>query len=120
MWSHVEALVEAKSDARIHSLFASALNEVFSLHTRRVVLGAYYRIPSFVWLVLISASSVAMLAVGFQFGIGSNRRVHTANLALAMTFALVMLLAFDLDRAGEGLVTVNQQPMIDLYQGMSK
>ena len=35
-------------------------------------------------------------------------------------FALVMLLAFDLDRAGEGLISVNQQPMIDLYQSMSK
>jgi len=44
----------------------------------------------------------------------------TANLALAVTFALVMLLVFDLDRAGEGFITVNQQPMIDLYQAMSK
>ncbi len=120
MWSHVEALVGAENDNRIHGLFASALNEVFNLHTRRVVLGAHYRIPGFVWWVLISASCVSMIAVGFQFGIGSNQRVHTANLALAMTFALVMLLAFDLDRAGEGLVAVNQQPMIDLYEGMSK
>ncbi len=61
-----------------------------------------------------------MVAVGFQFGIGGSRRVHTANIALAITFALVMLLAFDLDRAGEGLVAVNQQPMIDLYQSLSK
>ena len=49
---------------------------------------------------------------------GGNRRIHTANLALAVTFALVMVLAFDLDRAGEGLVAVNQQPMIDLYKNM--
>ena len=43
-----------------------------------------------------------------------------ANLALAITFALVMVLAFDLDRPGEGLVAVNQQPMIDLYQSMRR
>ena len=61
-----------------------------------------------------------MFAVGFQFGIGGNRRIHPANLALAVTFALVIVLAFDLDRAGEGLVSVNQQPMIDLYQSMRK
>ena len=72
------------------------------------------------WLTLIMASSVAMLAVGFQFGIGGSRRIHTAKLALAVTFALVMVLAFDLDRAGEGLIAVNQQPMIDLYEGMLK
>jgi hypothetical protein len=72
------------------------------------------------WLALIIASSVAMFAVGFQFGIGGRRRVHTANFALAITFAMVMVLAFDLDRAGEGLVSVNQQPMIELYKSMRK
>ncbi|MBW2495355.1 MAG: ABC transporter substrate-binding protein, partial [Deltaproteobacteria bacterium] len=88
MWSHVEALIESGNDARSHGLFASALNEVFGLHTRRVVLGAHYRIPGFVWCVLIAASCVAMVAVGFQFGAGSYRRVQTANFALSVTFAL--------------------------------
>ena len=65
-------------------------------------------------------ATVAMVAVGFQFEIVGSRRINTANIALAMTFALVLLVAFDLDRAGEGLIHVNQQPMIDLYQSMSK
>jgi len=118
MWSHVETLVETEGDTTVNVLFIRALNDVFNMHTKRVVLGAYYRIPSAMWLALIFASGVAMFAVGFQFGIGGNRRIHAANLALAITFALVMVLAFDLDRAGEGLVAVNQQPMIDLYQSM--
>lgn len=116
MWSHVEALYEEQGQTNL--LFTRALNDVFNLHTKRVVLGAYYRIPPAMWFALILASGVAMFAVGFQFGIGGNRRVHAANLALATTFALVMVLAFDLDRPGEGLVSVNQQPMIDLYQSM--
>jgi len=72
------------------------------------------------WIALILASGVAMFAVGFQFGIGGKRRIHTANIALALTFAMVMVLAFDLDRAGEGLIAVNQQPMLELYQSMRK
>ena len=120
MWSHVEALAEKEGETKVNILFARALNDVFNLHTKRVVLGAYYRIPSAMWVALIFASGVAMFAVGFQFGIGGNRRIHTANLSLAITFALVMVLAFDLDRAGEGLIAVNQQPMIDLYQSMQK
>ncbi len=119
MWSHVESMAEANDYSKTQVFFASALNDVFNLHTKRVVLGAYYRIPGFVWWVLIFASAVAMVAVGFQFGIADTRRINTANFALAITFALVMLLAFDLDRAWEGLVTVNQQPMIDLYQNLS-
>lgn len=120
MWSHVETLTETAGEDKIYILFVRALNDVFNLHTKRVVLGAYYRIPSAMWLALIVAAGVAMFAVGFQFGIGGNRRIHPANLALAVTFALVIVLAFDLDRAGEGLVSVNQQPMIDLYQSMRK
>jgi ABC-type nitrate/sulfonate/bicarbonate transport system substrate-binding protein len=120
MWSHVEVLAEKQGETKAYVLFTRSLNDVFNLHTKRVVLGAYYRIPPAMWLALILASGVAMFAVGFQFGIGGNQRIHAAKLALAITFALVMVLAFDLDRAGEGLVAVNQQPMIDLYQSMQK
>ena len=35
------------------------------------------------------------MAVGFQFGIGDGRRIMTANLALALTFGLVIMLAFE-------------------------
>ncbi|MEH6584811.1 MAG: ABC transporter substrate-binding protein [Halioglobus sp.] len=119
MWSHVESLAETESDSRIQMQFASALNDVFNLHTKRVVLGAYYQIPVFVWIALLLASTVAMFAVGFQFGASGGRRIIAANLALSLTFALVMLLAIDLDRTGEGLVAVNQQPMLNLYQNMN-
>lgn len=119
MWSRVHDLAADSGDGRIGVLFASALNDVFNQHSKRVGLGAHYQIPDFVWWTLICASSVAMVAVGFQFGVGGGRRIHTANFSLAITFALVMLLAFDLDRAGEGLVVVNQQPMLDLYRNIS-
>ena len=119
MWAHVQELGDASDDDRVHVFFASSLNKMFALHTKRVVLGAHYRIPDFVWWILIAASCVSMVGVGFQFGVAGGRRIHTANYSLAITFALVMLLAFDLDRAGEGLVTVNQQPMINLYRDMS-
>ena len=120
MWSHVETLAEEQDYNEVNSLFVRSLNDVFNMHTKRVVLGAYYRIPTAMWLALILASGVAMFAVGFQFGIGGNYRIHTANFALAVTFAIVMVLAFDLDRAGEGLISVNQQPMIELYQSMRR
>ena len=120
MWARVGELSDGNNESQNQEFVASALNEMFELHTKRVVLGAYYRIPDFVWWVLLSASSVAMIAVGYQFGTSGKRRVQVANFSLALTFALVMLLAFDLDRAGEGMVTVNQQPMIDVYHGFSE
>lgn len=118
MWSQVEILAEAPDTTGSHRTFASALTEVFKLHTKRVVLGAYYRIPGFLWWAILFASAVAMVAVGFQFGIVGGRRIYPVKIALALTFALVMMLAFDLDRAGEGLISVNQEPMINLYRSL--
>jgi len=118
MWLHAEALA-AKDSNDIYALFSEGLSDAFSLHTRRVALGAEYRIPFFVWFALILASCIAMAAVGFQFGI-SGRRSFIANLALALAFAVVMQIIFDLDRPGEGAIRLNQQPMIDLYQSLSK
>jgi hypothetical protein len=91
----------------------------FNVHTKRMVLGAQYRIPLFVWWALMTVSCIAIFAVGFQFGIARKRSL-AANLALALTFSLVMLLIVDLDRPGEGLIGVNQRPMFDLYQSLSK
>ena len=62
----LEAMVAADGNTLMHTFFASALNDVFNLHTKRVVVGAYYRIPGFLWWALIVASCVAMVAVGFQ------------------------------------------------------
>jgi ABC-type nitrate/sulfonate/bicarbonate transport system substrate-binding protein len=119
IWSHAERLAEENPAAETYALFASALNEVFDLHTKRIVLGAEDRVPLFVWVALILVSCVAMTAVGFQFGI-AGRRSFAAELALSLTFTLVMLIIFDLDRPGEGLIKVNQRPMIELYQSLSK
>lgn len=117
LWSHAEALAQQdKND--IYALFAEGLNEVFDLNTKRIALGSQYRIPFFMWISLIAASCVAMFAVGLQFGISGKRNLP-ASLALAMTFALVVQLIFDLDRPGGGMITLNQRPMFDLYQSLS-
>mgnify|MGYP000889236106 CR=1 FL=1 len=43
-------------------------------------------------------------------------RGQVAELVLLLVFASVLLLIIDLDRAGEGLLKVSQQAMIDLQQ----
>ncbi len=116
LWSHAEALA-AKDSSDIIALFSEGLTDIFSLQTRRVAFGAQFRIPPFVWGVVILASCIAMFVVGFQFGI-SGKRSFPAQLALALTFALVMQLIYDLDRPGKGVIHLNQQPMVELYQGL--
>jgi len=69
MWDHAGALAEMDAYGRSFTLFVAAINDLVASHNTRVVLGAEYRIPGFVWWSLIAASVVAMLAVGFQFGV---------------------------------------------------
>ena len=119
IWSHAEALADSDRNSPIYALFSSSLNEVFDLHTKRVVLGAEYRIPFFVWSALALVSCLAMFAVGLHFGIGGKRSL-ISSIALSLAFSLVILLIFDLDRPGKGLIEVNQQPMIELYRNLGK
>ena len=115
LWSHAEALAKEDRSSEIYALFTSSLNEVFQVHNKRVIIGAVQRIPLLVWAVLMIVTIISTLGVGFQFGLAGNRS-PMANLMLALTFALVMTLIFDLEQPGKGLIDVNQQPMYDLYE----
>jgi len=113
LWSHAEVLANEDRNSEVYALFASSLNEVFQVHNKRVILGATYRIPLMVWIILIITTVITTFGVGFQFGLVGNRS-PVASLALTLTFALVMTIIFDIDQPGKGLIQVNQQPMYQL------
>lgn len=115
LWSHAEALAKQDQNSKTYLLFAASLNEVNQIHNKRVILGAQYRIPILLWVVLMIVTIICMFGVGFLFGIDGTRS-PVANLMLVPTFALVMTLIFDLDQPGKGLIDVNQQPMYDLHE----
>jgi hypothetical protein len=117
LWLHAEALARDDRSSEIYALFATSLNEVFQIYNKRIILGAVYRIPLVVWIVMIIVTIIATFGVGFQFGLVGNRSL-IANLTLALTFALVMAIIFDIDQPGKGLIGVNQQPMNALYERM--
>ena len=60
---------------------------------------------------------VAMLAVGYQVGMAGTRRLRGTPL-LAAAFSLVILMIADIDRPGEGLMRVSQQPIADVQEMM--
>ncbi len=115
LWEVARALAAANRSSEIDALFIASLNDVIDLHTKRVIVGMQYRIPSVLWVVLMFVSVLAMATVGYQFGLAGKRSL-AANLALALTFSAVTLLICDLDRPGRGMMRVNQQPMIDLQR----
>jgi hypothetical protein len=115
LWSQTESLAQENMDSELRSLFVISLNELIDLHQSRKTVGLQYRIPGTVWLVLYSLSMLSMLAVGYQVGISGARRVRGTPI-LAAAFSLVILMIADIDRPGEGLMRVNQQPIADVQQ----
>jgi hypothetical protein len=118
LWSHAAAIAEADRSSEIDALFISSLNEMFDLHTKRVVIGTQYRLPPVLWGVLIFVLVISMVVVGFQFGLAGRRSLH-ANVAVALTFSAVLLLIHDLDRSRSGWFIVSHGPMIELQRKLN-
>lgn len=115
LWSGMEKMVTNQPVSISQSLFIQSLNEMIDLHGKRVIVGLQFRIPSTIWSGLYVVAALAMIAVGYQFG-QSHQRQILVNIVLAMAFASVIVLIADLDRASEGTVQVNQQPLFELQQ----
>ncbi len=117
LWSQTKLLVQEDMDSEIRSLFIATLNELIDLHQSRVTVGLQYRIPGTVWLAVYLLSLLSMLAVGYQVGMSGSRRAYGTPV-LAAAFSLVILMIADIDRPGEGLIRVSQQPIADVQQMM--
>jgi len=117
LWAQAKALVQTDMDSEIRSLFIAGLNEVIDLHQSRKTVGLQYRIPGTVWMAVYLLSVLSMLTVGYQVGMSGTRRLRGTPV-LAAAFSLVILMIADIDRPGEGLMRVSQQPIADVQQMM--
>lgn len=114
MWQHAEAIAKADRSSEIDALFINSLNEMIDLQTSRVTVFKY-RIPTTIWNVLFFITILSMVTVGYQAGL-SGKSCFKIGIVLALTFAIVILLIVDLDRAIEGSLRVSQKPMLELQK----
>lgn len=117
LWTHAQALAKENPSSEIYALYTSSLNDVFEGHNKRIILGAVYRIPTALWLVLFAATVIATFGVGYHFGL-SGKRSLIAKVLLALTFTLVMSIIFDIDEPGKGIIGVDQAPVRQMYARM--
>jgi hypothetical protein len=113
LWQLVERELAAGTEANRLRAFYEPLNQLIDLHTTRVQVGLEYQVPAPIWAALYAISALAVFGIGFQLGVSGSGSKLVA-LAMAMAFALVILLIADLDRAGEGMLVVDQSAMKNL------
>jgi hypothetical protein len=117
LWAQAVVLGEKNPASIVVGLFVESLNEVIDIHTKRVTAGVRNRIPAAIWLALLSVAVIALAAVGYHVGLAGTSR-SLAQVAVALTFSVVIGLIADLDRPQEGTLTVSQQALVDLRQSM--
>lgn len=119
MWAIAEETGGRDSGSITTGLFIQSLNEVIDVHLKRLTMGIRNRVVPTIWATLYLLLVVGMIMMGIQLGLSPSRHFGL-ELALAATFALVMVLIADLDRPQEGLVRVSQQAMVDLQTKLHK
>lgn len=113
MWA-VALEVGQKNEGSITTgLFIQSLNEMIDLQLKRVTVGIRNRVPPTIWVTLYLLMAGGMAMMGAQLA-QSGTRHFAMELALAVSFSLVLFLIADLDRPQEGLDNVSQQAMSDL------
>ena len=117
LWAHAVSIGERNPASIVVGLFVESLNEVIDIHTKRVTIGVRNRIPGAIWLALLAVAVIALAAMGYHVGLAGTSR-SLAQVAVALTFSVVIGLIADLDRPQEGTLTVSQQALVDLRQSM--
>lgn len=115
LWSITEELARTTPDSEVLALFIESLNETIDLHETRVTAGIYARVPITILLMLFLGSILTLGMVGYNAGLTRRRSPITATMLIIILGAVITLVV-DLDRPQGGLLTINQQPLLDLQE----
>jgi hypothetical protein len=117
LWSQASASREKTPSPAFAVQFIQSLNEIFALHSRRVITGLEFRIPNIIWIVLYAITALAAASIGYHSGLTGRSRPLVA-LAIILAFSAVILLIEDLDRPQQGFLQVSQRALVDLQTKM--
>lgn len=98
--------------------YMDSLSTLSNVHAERITLGVYDHVPIAVWICLVVVTALGMLTMGYQSALAGSKRTW-AMIPLVVAFCVVLCMAVDLDRPQEGILRVDQGPMIRLAAALS-
>lgn len=118
LWDQVSSA--SKREPSLNTwLLIQSINDVIDSHQKRATAAFYNRIPSSIWLVLLTISSLTMMTMGSQARLSNSRRL-VAVIPLILAFTSLTAIVLDLDRPQDGMITVGQEAMVDLQKSLNK
>jgi hypothetical protein len=116
-WTRAVSCARKDPNAVTSGLLLQSLNQVIDLDAARWM--AYKdHVPEAVIYVDSIVALLATTLVGYSMGLLGPRNIFSESL-LCLALTLVILVVMDIDRPTRGVVTVSQQPMLDLQQQLS-
>ena len=97
--------------------YMDALSKLKNVHAERVTMGVHDHVPLFVWISLAFVTGLGMMTMGYQASLAGSRRTK-AMIPLIVAFGIVFCVALDLDRPQQGLLRVDQSPMMRLADAL--
>src|SRR5262245_18466305 len=99
------------------SSLGDSVTNLGNVGERRSISGLYSRVPETILLLLLVGSALSLGMVDYSAGL-ERRRSMVPALVLIVALGAVLTLVVDLDRPREGFITVSQQPLLYVQQGI--
>ena len=98
--------------------YMDSLSVLTNTHAERITMGVHDHVPVAVWFCLVVVTALGMLTMGYQSSLSGSKRAW-AMIPLVVAFCVVLCMAVDLDRPQEGILRVDQGPMIRLAEALA-
>ena len=100
-------------------LYVQSLSDMINMQAKRINASLHGQIQPSIWFVLYWLAFLGMAGMGYHAGLVGIRGFFAYPI-LILTFSLVLVLIYDLDRPKQALFKVSQQTMIDLQKRMAE
>lgn len=115
IWRHAEAAAK-EAPTPITATFIVTLNEMIDTDAERIT-AHRNTIPAGVWYMLLVVAASGCLTSAYGSGAQGARSAFT-SLFLPLLISVVIVLIFDMMNTHQGVVSIDQQPMLDLQRSM--
>lgn len=118
LWSRAAAFARKEPQSVPAGLLMMSLNEMIDLENSRWI-GFVAHLPESVIYVNTLMGLVAVLIVGYVFGMTGHRH-YLSEALLIVSILVVMALIVELDYPYSGVIRVSQQPLVDLQDRLTQ
>ena len=114
LWLHAVEIAKTNPASPIAALFIATLNDMIDLQTKRLA-AIRNHVPGIILLLLYLFAAFSILVSAYVSGFRGHQSLFAMFLMIGM-LTFFLFVSVDLDRPQQGLITVNQEPLIGLQK----